>query len=63
MVKRKSEIIRVDPEFRRLIKDIPIQRIRLGKDKFMRSTAEITRAFARHKDMQRIIKDTLEASE
>ena len=54
---RKSELMRVDPEFKKLVKQIPLLRLRNGKDNFLRPTAQITKAMLKHKDFQKIIRD------
>lgn len=60
---KKTEIMRVDPEFAKIVKNIPLQRIREGKDNFLRPPNQITRAMVRDKDMQKIVKRLLEAKD
>jgi len=61
MAKEEAKPIRVDPDFAKIIRDIQIKRIKLGRDNSMRPGTQITKAMIRHKDFQKIIDDILGA--
>ena len=55
----KSKLIRVDEDFKNVLKDISLERIKKGIDKEIKSTKRLTKAILRHSDWKNIKNDLL----
>ena len=55
----ESKLIRVDEDFKNVLKDISLERIKKGIDKEIKSTKRLTKAILRHSDWKNIKKDLL----
>ena len=60
-MKKKSTLSRIDPQFKKELDAIKIERIRCGTDKKMRSDRRITVAMRRHDAFSQIKRDIINA--
>lgn len=61
--KIRTEIIRADPKFRKILDEIKMNRVRIGLDPLLKpiNTSRLTLAMTRHRDFENIIKDLMRA--
>jgi len=59
--KLKGTHIRVDPQFKEILKKTAIDRIKVGKDEKIRSTRRLTLALSRHPLLNQIQNDIVNA--
>ncbi len=57
MKKKLPIMIKADPAFEQVIRNIKLNRIKIGKDTSMKPTARITLAMTRHNLFQNIVRD------
>lgn len=57
----KTNTMRVDPDFEMMIENIKIERIKNGRDRLMRSSPRITKAFTRTADFTKMQKEIINA--
>jgi hypothetical protein len=61
MNRKRTQPIRADPEFAKIIKEIKIKRVQMGKDSVLKpvNTSRLTLAMTRHPDFKKILDDIL----